>query len=665
MKHRLCTLLFMMSLVFVTETVYAQKQGMEKIDSLLVELGKVKADTVQIKILSDIAWEYALIAEYEQALSYAEKAVKQAENSNRKNSLIYSYDKLSGIYFYMGNYNNALKYYEQALKIIEELNDKIYLRDGYHKIASIYLSQNRVSEALDYFLRALKEFEQSDNKDRVAAINDDIGWLYFIMNEYEKALQYLSVSEKLNEEIGDKVSIAYNHNSFGAVYTEMKKYDFALIHFVKAFEIYNESDDKINMCVAISNIGVIYQHKKDYISALQNFSEALKLAESIKNDIRIIDAEYRLGGVNTKLNRFDEAEKWLKSSMQRSKELGDNNSIMNNYAALVDLYRYKGSYKEAYEYYELYTTYKDSIFNEDNTRELTRLEMNYEFEKQQEVSRLENEKEIAIRDAMLEANRKQKYFYVAGIFGLAFIGGLLYYQSRMRKKKNEKLRLLNAELDQANRIKTRFFSILNHDLRSPVSNLIHYLHLKKESPELLDEETKQRLDQKSIQGAENLLITMEDLLLWSKGQMENFKPQPKIVAVHQLFEDTKKVFSGYQNIRFEYHNPDKLEIYTDENYLKTIIRNLTSNAINVFTTTPHPHIVWKAYVESGKPMLTITDNGPGADNEKFSALYDDTEVIGIKSGLGLHLIRDLAKVIQCRIEVDTRLGIGTKISLLL
>src|SRR5690606_26121609 len=122
---------------------------------------------------------------------------------------------------------------------------------------------------------------------------------------------------------------------------------------------------------------------------------------------------------------------------------------------------------------------------------------------------------------------------------------------------------------------TRFFSILNHDLRSPVSNLIHFLHLKKESPEIMDEDTKSRLEQKTMQGAENLLVTMEDLLLWSKGQMENFKPQPEKIAVEELFEDTKKVFSGYQNIRFEYHNPDAIQIFTDENYLKTIIRNLT------------------------------------------------------------------------------------------
>lgn len=200
---------------------------------------------------------------------------------------------------------------------------------------------------------------------------------------------------------------------------------------------------------------------------------------------------------------------------------------------------------------------------------------------------------------------------------------------------------------------------MNHDLRGPVANLIHFLHLQKDNPELLDEETKNRMQNKTISGAENLLSSMEDILLWSKGQMENFKPQAKIVAVNDLFEDTKKVFSGYHKIKFEYHNSDAISIFTDENYLKTIVRNLTSNAINVFTTTPNPTIIWKAWQENGVYYLSITDNGPGASKEQFKALYDDKEVVGIKTGLGLHLIRDLAKAIDCEISVDSRIGQGT------
>lgn len=121
---------------------------------------------------------------------------------------------------------------------------------------------------------------------------------------------------------------------------------------------------------------------------------------------------------------------------------------------------------------------------------------------------------------------------------------MLFYQSRNRKKTNEKLQLLNIELDEANKTKTRFFSILNHDLRGPVANLVNFLQLQKENPELLDEESTKRMQDKTMSGAENLLNSMEDILQWSKSQMQNYKPQPEVILVSNLFEDVKNHFSS-------------------------------------------------------------------------------------------------------------------------
>ena len=90
---------------------------------------------------------------------------------------------------------------------------------------------------------------------------------------------------------------------------------------------------------------------------------------------------------------------------------------------------------------------------------------------------------------------------------------------------------------------------------------------------------------------------------------------------------------------------------------------MTNNAINIFSTTPNPTIIWKAWQENGVSFLSITDNGSGASIDEFKALYDEKEVVGIKSGLGLHLIRDLAKAINCEISVNSKINFGTTIIL--
>ena len=144
---------------------------------------------------------------------------------------------------------------------------------------------------------------------------------------------------------------------------------------------------------------------------------------------------------------------------------------------------------------------------------------------------------------------------------------------------------------------------------------------------------------------------------------ENFKPQPKNIAISSLFEDTKNHFSSEEKVQIIFENPENIQILTDENYLKTIIRNLTGNAIKALNEIENPVITWKAWQENNVSYLSITDNGKGVTDQQFKALYNDKEVVGIKTGLGLHLIRDLAKAINCEIKVNSEINEGTTFTL--
>jgi C4-dicarboxylate-specific signal transduction histidine kinase len=64
-------------------------------------------------------------------------------------------------------------------------------------------------------------------------------------------------------------------------------------------------------------------------------------------------------------------------------------------------------------------------------------------------------------------------------------------------------------------------------------------------------------------------------------------------------------------------------------------------------------INWKAWMEAGSIWLSITDNGPGATNEQLTPLFDEGAPIGIRSGLGLHIVRDTAKAIGCELHTHS------------
>jgi signal transduction histidine kinase len=603
-----------------------KKEGQARIDSLLVELPKMKEDTLKVNLLNILSTESIMI-----------------------------------------DAPNSLKYVNQSLELSKKINWKKGIAVCYKNLAKNFYQKKEVPKAFQYQFNALKIFEEINFKKEIATVYGDLAVYYHNQSDVPKAKQYELKSIAINLILQNKKNLFNNYYRMVRYCKDHVDNAIAMEYSLKCLKMSLELKDNDKICKAYITLASAYQDGYNFIKAKENYLSALNIVEKNGDIISKIRTYSNIGAFYSEWSDHDKLNK--KEFLKQAQNYIEKAILINKNKTYVDLQwqefclsqlsmvqEKNGDFENSLKSFKSANIYKDSIFNSENKETIKNLEDKREIELR--------DKEIKINKLAIEAQKKQKWFYILGISSLAILGGLLFYQSRNRKKNNEKLQTLNSELDQANKIKTRFFSILNHDLRSPVSNLIHFLHLQQNNSELLDEETKTRMQTKTITGAENLLSSMEDILLWSKGQMENFKPQPKTIAINQLFDDTKKIFSGYLNIKFEYQNRDNLKVFTDENYLKTIIRNLTSNAINVlakFVTSSavERQIIWKAYKENNIIYLSITDNGSGASKDNFKALYDDTEVVGIKTGLGLHLIRDLAKAIDCEISVDSKIGEGT------
>ena len=157
----------------------------------------------------------------------------------------------------------------------------------------------------------------------------------------------------------------------------------------------------------------------------------------------------------------------------------------------------------------------------------------------------------------------------------------------------------------------------------------------------------------------SLLDTMEAMLLWSKGQMEHFKPDITGVPVTSLFEYLRNFFADTNDVRFIFYDKDDLAVQTDENYLKCIMVNLTANAVKAVRQIPQAAVTWNARKDQTNILLSISDNGVGMGDHQLKALYDATASSGAKQGLGLHIIRDLARSIGCKITLQQDSKTGT------
>lgn len=643
---------------------FAQKEGQALVDSLLVELPKMKEDTLKVNTLNELSIAHKR-SNPTQGIQYGQNALALAKKLQWDDGIAESYNSIAANYFALENHPKGIEFYFKALKGTK--NKKI-INKTLLSIGVNYSTQGNYTKGLDYFFQSLKMSEELKDEKNIAKVLSNIGANYFYLNKNKEAIQYYKKALEINTKNDVKKSMSKNLRNIANVYLFINQNDKALEYLQKAIRIDDKIGNKEGIAVNLASTSAIFNKVKQYNKALEYGEKSLKIAIEI-NLPNIIAINYNNIGetyfemaknTSNKNNSkilLNKAATNIDKALEIYKKGNNISDLYIIYKQLSAIDSMKGNFKAAFENHKTAIVYKDSIFNSDNRETIKNLEDKRAIELR--------DKEIKINKLTLESEEKQKWYFVFGISLLAIIGGLLFYQSRNRKKTNEKLQLLNSELDKANKVKAQFFGILNHDLRSPVANLIHFLHLQKENPELLDTESRTRMENKTISGAENLLTSMEDILLWSKGQMENFKPQPKNITINSIFENTKNHFLSVQNIQLTFENLQNVKINTDENYLKTIIRNLTGNAIKTLDKVENPRIVWKAWQENDKTFLSISDNGTGGTQEQFKALYDDTEVVGIKTGLGLHLIRDLARAIDCEISVDSKPNEGTTFTLFL
>lgn len=619
--------------------------------------------------------EKSTLSDNDYALEKAKELLDVAIELKSSSKIAKAQSSLAYVKIFEGKSSEAEQLNNKSLKINSALQDEREIAKNLYNNGIISSRKSDYVKAVEHLFKSIELAKKFNNNILIQRCYRGLANSYCDQRNYDLALKYALESLKYANKTDNISETSYGIATLAEIYRLKGDLKNAEYNFQKAFSEFKKIKEEHGMAYVLTNWSLCYD--KDFIKVFEMEMEAQKIWDeiapenlmSVTNLGNIAYAFYEIAQndslkkvfqkkypYNSREALLSESEKYYDKCLTIAKKQKNLDCMLFYSESLSELQRLKGDYKNAYINLQLRNKINDSLYSQKNKNR---------------IAALESEKEIEVRDKQIQINKiniqnkeKQKWYFVGGLLMLSFIGILLFNQSRNRKKTNEKLQKLNSELDEANKTKTRFFSILNHDLRSPVSNLIHFLHLQKESPELLDDESKKRLENKTIAGAENLLIAMEDMLLWSKGQMENFKPQPKKLAIKTVFEDTQKHFESEEVVQIKFENTQNIEVLTDENYLKTIIRNLTGNAIKALQKKENPTILWKAWCENNTTYLSISDNGFGASKDQFKALYDDKEVVGIKTGLGLHLIRDLAKAIQCEISVRSDEN-GTTFTLLL
>jgi signal transduction histidine kinase len=222
-------------------------------------------------------------------------------------------------------------------------------------------------------------------------------------------------------------------------------------------------------------------------------------------------------------------------------------------------------------------------------------------------------------------------------------------------------------LSKLNATKDKLFTIIAHDLRSPFNCILGFTELLIENFKDYEEAEVEAFLTKISLSAQNTLVLLENLLNWAKsktGQID-VKPEKVVLSsvVQEIFE-LSSLSAKNKDIVLNYAYLEEIIIFADLNMLKTIIRNLISNAIK-FTNTDGQILVTAS--KKGKFIeIAVSDNGVGMDegirNKLFRQETHQT-TLGTAgengSGLGLMLCKEFVEKQGGEIWVQSVLGKGS------
>jgi signal transduction histidine kinase len=212
-----------------------------------------------------------------------------------------------------------------------------------------------------------------------------------------------------------------------------------------------------------------------------------------------------------------------------------------------------------------------------------------------------------------------------------------FYQEELLKKSN-------SELKEINSTKDKLFSIIAHDLKNPIGNISAISNLLSESIKNNDRETTDELLSMIGSQTKETSALLETLFDWAKSQTGQFSFNP---TKHHLKDITVRVIEIHQpaavlkKITIKSIIPDDIMVFADLNMLKTILRNLTSNAIKF--TYPGGLIQISAEQKPNGTEVIISDNGIGMNKDTLQSLFQidnsrTTRGTADEKGTGLGLI---------------------------
>lgn len=375
-----------------------------------------------------------------------------------------------------------------------------------------------------------------------------------------------------------------------------------------------------------------------------------------------------------KKGNYNKAIAYGNKSLEIAQKIGAKWDASEVALKLSRAYEKSGNNKKALEFHKLHKSYSDSLLNEEMNREINWAEL-------QQAKAVNDQLNIEKELLSAKSGRNQMIIYLMSAIILFLIILAFLYRRHLKQKEkynhnlnsiNKQLadkKLLiekqNQELKDINNTKNRLFSILSHDLRSPISSVKQLLEIGEKIPKKDYEKYTDKLT-KEVGKVDEQINT---LLKWANTQMDGFETNPKKVklsdSINHYIEDIRYV-ADEKEVEIIHHQSEH-EIWIDPFQLKIIVNNLLNNSLKYTSKGDQIKIHYSA--NGNHVHLSIEDTGMGMDAETMDIIKSNNNKRSYSregtaketgTGLGMLLVKQFLSFNHSSMDIESEEGKGTR-----
>jgi PAS domain S-box-containing protein len=242
-----------------------------------------------------------------------------------------------------------------------------------------------------------------------------------------------------------------------------------------------------------------------------------------------------------------------------------------------------------------------------------------------------------------------------------------------QKKAEKELRQNEARLKELNTTKDKLFSIIGHDLKGPLNNILGFSELIEEGYDNLTCEQVKKYNRLIYKLSKNVSELLENLLTWSRAQRDKLVYNPQNISLRFVVERCFGLLENHaenKQIKLVNEVPSDTLVFADEEMVTTVIRNLVSNAVK-FTKSGGTITILAKNID-GAVITEVRDTGVGIPKERMKQLFKpDVNHSGVGTdgekgtGLGLIICKDFVEKNEGEIWVNSTPDEGTSFYILL